>query len=286
MIFGTIFKITPSGVLTTLYNFTGTGTYRPQAPPIVGPWGILYGTTLSGANNICGGIYSITPSGLYTELHDFDPDRGEGCESGAPLVLGTDGNFYGTTRFGGASNGGTVFRITPAGKLTVVYSFDYFNGVPLAPVVQGADGNFYGTVPAGDRGIIFKLTPAGNLTILYTFMGTTDGVAPSGLVQATDGNFYGVAEEGGNENTACTLSGQEVGCGTLFQITPSGTFSVIHNFDGTEGFAPTVTPFQHTSGLLYGDTIYGGTGVLCRGDDFKDLCGVFYGFDNSLPLSV
>jgi uncharacterized repeat protein (TIGR03803 family) len=274
---GTVFKITPSGSLTVLHNFTGGGDGQcPYAPPIQGTDGNFYGTTYGGGAGY-GVVYKMTSSGALTPLYKFDLTHG--LQPFAPLVQGTDGNFYGTTASGGnnGSDAGVIFRITPAGKLTVLYNFDggTHGGLPFGPLVQGSDGNFYGTTlsSTGPTGVVFKITPAGTLTVLHTMNGTTDGEFPyAGLVQATDGNFYGVNSGGGSP-----------GAGTIFKISSKGSYSVLYNFDGTTGSTPDVTPFQHTNGVVYGDTRSGGAGnVTCT----AGTCGVFYSLSASLPPFV
>jgi uncharacterized repeat protein (TIGR03803 family) len=156
---------------------------------------------------------------------------------------------------GGANNLGVVFKIAPAGKLTVLYSFDGTNGgEPLGPLVQGSDGNFYGTTASGGSGtgVVFKVTPTGALTVLHPLNGTTHGGLPeSGVVQATDGNFYGVSTSGGM-STNCN------GCGTIFRVTATGNYQVLYDFDNITGASP-FDLLQHTNGLLYGGTYSGGT---------------------------
>src|SRR6267378_3149959 len=131
----------------------------------------------------------------------------------APLIQGTDGNFYGTTANGGAFSAGTVFQLTPAGTLTVLHEFagGTDGAAPVAGLIQAADGNFYGTTSQGgasNAGTVFQLTPAGTLTVLHEFAGGTDGAAPvAGLIQAADGNFYGTTTQGGASNA-----------GTVFQL--------------------------------------------------------------------
>lgn len=272
--YGTIFKVTPNGRLTVLYNFTnGTDGGVPYAPPVQGRDGNFYGTTCQcdGAAGY-GTIYKITPSGTFTSLYQFDFTHG--AYPYAPLVQGTNGKFYGTADGGGTTGWGVVFEITPAGKLTVLYNFDPNSGIhgasPIAPLVQGKDGNLYGTTSTGSGpAVIFKITPTGSITVLHAMNEQTDGDTPyAGLVQATDGNFYGA--NGG-------------GAGDIFEVTPKGTFSVLYNFDGPTGSQPYVTPFQHTNGVIYGDTFEGGTGdVTCPAGS----CGVFYSLNASLPAFV
>ena len=282
---GAVFKITPSGTYTTLYSFTGgSDGAAPYAPPVEGNDGNFYGTTTQeGTCGACGTIYKITPSGTFTLLHQFDNTHGYAPYG--PLTLGRDGNFYGTSTYGTSANAGVVFRITPSGKFTLLFSFDPTHGEnPYAGLVQGADGNFYGTTFNGGSsggGVVFKITPAGRLTVLHNMNGTTDGRGPyGGLVLASDGNFYGANAYGGTVNSDCAD-----GCGTLFKITPKGAYSVLYKFDYTTGATPDVTPFQHTSGVVYGENPVGGTGNVspCA----AGLCGVFYSWKNTgLPALV
>jgi len=244
--YGTIFKITKSGTLTTLYSFTVGAS--PFAPPIQGTDGNFYGTyntTVPG-----GGTYKITPSGTVTLLAPL-PE-----ESYAPLLLGTDGNFYGTTLHYYSNEGGTAFKMTPTGIVTILYSFSRYSrpGRPYGPLIQGSDGNFYGTTLSGGQkngGVVFKLTPQGAITVLHNFGDIpNDGINPfAGVVEATDGNFYGVAYTSGAMNG-----------GVLFQITPAGAYSILHNFGdiGYDGVGPAPL-MQHTSGKIYGLTSDGGT---------------------------
>ncbi len=275
---GTIFKITPGGTLTTLYNF-GTkstdGSY-PYAPPIQGTDGNWYGTTYSGGAGGYGTVYKLTTAGVYTVLYAFENTHGNGPQD--PLVLGNDGNFYGTTLAGGTDGYGEVFKITPAGVLTVLYNFDNTHGAhPAGPLVQGTDGNFYGTTESGgtsSSGVAFKITSTGVLTVLHNMNGTTDGeTSYNGVTQASDGNFYGT-------NGLPITSNN----GTIFELTAKNVFSVPYTFstaDTTKGSTPEIAPFQHTNGILYGDTLTGGTSTFCVGG-----CGVFYSLNNNLAAFI
>src|SRR5579859_2449994 len=170
------------------------------------------------------------PSGvIFKNLLTFDSDN-DG-NPWAALVQGTDGNFYGTTV-------GTVFKVTPGGKLTTLHYFDGTDGNDVqTALVLGTDGDFYGTTLLGGPdpnasngngcGTIFKITPAGALTTLYSFCaqaGCTDGERPGGLVEGSDGNFYGTTEYGG---TSSCFGG---GCGTVFRITPNGALITLYDF--------------------------------------------------------
>jgi uncharacterized repeat protein (TIGR03803 family) len=195
----------------------------------------------------------------FTTLANFDYTNGYSPWSMA-LIQGTDGNFYGTTYGGGAYGMGTVFRVTPTGDLTALYSFCAQTGcpdgnAPLAGLVQATDGNFYGTTSLGganNDGTIFKITPEGVLTTLHTF-NSADGQNPgTTLVLASNGNFYGTTSNGGGSN-ACNGPG----CGTIFEITPAGEFTVLHLFNFADGFIPSGL-VQASNGNFYGTTARGG----------------------------
>jgi uncharacterized repeat protein (TIGR03803 family) len=289
---GTLFRITPTRTYTVLHSFgPGLDGAFPESAPTQGDGDILYGSTQMGGTADCGTIYTLTLQGAYSVLYSFGTTSTDGCYSVASPISASDGNLYGTTNLGGTSGDGTVYRITPSGQETVIYNFDGTHGSqPWGPLVEGTDGNFYGTTLAGgtaNAGVIFKVTPAGAISVLHSMNGTTDGNdVHAGLVQGTDGNFYGVAQNGGETSeTLCSQTSNDQ-CGTLFEITPAGTFTVIYSFDGTHGFSPLVAPFQHTNGLIFGDTFYGGTGTFCIGDRGIDLCGVFYQLDANLPAYV
>jgi uncharacterized repeat protein (TIGR03803 family) len=169
---GTMFKMTPSGTLTTIYSFCPLGGVCtdgsfPVAGLVQGTDGNFYGTTFYGGPNTCdnpsqgsvscGTVFKITPSGVLTTLHTFNSTDGGNPSAG--LVQGTDGNFYGTTSYGGANgtNSGTVFKITPSGILTLLYSFcsqaDCADGAgPSGTLIQDTNGLFYGTTAGGGLG--------------------------------------------------------------------------------------------------------------------------------------
>jgi uncharacterized repeat protein (TIGR03803 family) len=260
---GTVFKITPSGMLTTLHFFGNTDGNVPSAGLVQATNGNLYGTTSAGGANNDGTVFRITPSGTLTTLHSFVGTDGYGPNAG--LVQATNGNLYGTTGGGGSSNNcvngcGTIFKITPSGTLTTLHSFDGTDGAYPEGLVLATNGDFYGTTGGGYNhgcsggcGTIFKITPSGTLTTLHGFEGLEDGANPSGLVQAIDGNLYGTTTFGGSRN--CNYGG----CGTVFKITPSGTLTTLYFFDGgTDGSTPWAGLVQATDGKLYGTTLIGG----------------------------
>jgi len=194
------------------------------------------------------------PSPAYPEVMQF---MSTSSSSGPPefatvLVQGNDGNFYGTTEYGGTNGDGTVFQVTTNGVVTILASFNGTNGShPLAALVQGSDGNFYGTTVCGgtneNNGTVFQMTPAGSLMTLVSFNGT-NGSYPGGLVQGSNGNFYGTTILGGANNL-----------GTVFQVTPAGTLTTLVSFNGTvNGSGPFGALVQGTNGDFYGTTSAGG----------------------------
>jgi len=176
----------------TLVNFDGTNGATPIKMSLVqGTDGGIYGTTSGGGSGCgsagCGTVFKITPRGALITIHAFcsETNCDDGFDPEAGLVLATDGNFYGTTAGGGANQYGTVFRITPAGLLTTLYSFLPSDGVILnASLIQGADGNFYGTASGGGvngYGTVFRITPTGTFAAIYSFcaqLNCTDGAYP------------------------------------------------------------------------------------------------------------
>jgi uncharacterized repeat protein (TIGR03803 family) len=175
---------------------------------------------------------------------------------------------------------------------TVLHTFDGYDGTNpsiIGAPVQADDGNFYGTTDgsiSSGSGIIYKMTPTGTETVLYTLNGTTDGEFPtSGLTLASDGNLYGVVYLGGT-GTDCK-SARDNTCGTLFRVTPTGTFSVVHDFDFKTGANPYDKPFQSTNGIFYGETTGGGTGTDPSCPKGVNVgCGVFYSWSAGLPAFV
>ena len=237
--YGTVFKITPAGALTTLYNFCSQNGCpdggRPSAPMVQGLDGNFYGTTPSdGASD--GTVFKITTSGILTTLYSFcsQPNCTDGFApyTGA-LVQATDGNFYGTTAGGGTNGYGTVYKITPSGSFTLLYSFCSQNNCadgsePWGGLIQATDGSLYGTATGGgpqNSGAIFKITTQGLFNTVYNFCSLpncADGAAPdTGLVQASDGNFYGTTNLfGGGDGTIFRLSGPSANDAQFVPATP------------------------------------------------------------------
>jgi uncharacterized repeat protein (TIGR03803 family) len=223
---------------TTLVSFSGTNGSSPQAGLIQANDGNFYGTTSKGGTNDhtlygYGTIFKMTPSGVLTTLISFDPTNSNGLYNGAyplaELIQANDGNFYGTTTGGGTDGYGNIFKMTPSGSFTTLVSFHYGNGAyPYAGLIQANDGNFYGTTYEGGpnvSGTIFKMTPSGTLTTLVSFNGTNGAYPHAGLIQASDGNFYGTTI-----GSAARASSDR---GSVFKMTPSGTFTTLVSFNVT-----------------------------------------------------
>jgi uncharacterized repeat protein (TIGR03803 family) len=251
---GSVFKMSPNLTIVNLYSFTGgVDGYYPTAALIQAADGNLYGTTFYGGSYGYGNVFRISTNGLLTTLYSFTGGA-DGYYPWAGLVQGTDGNFYGTTEYGGLYSGvGTVFRITPTGTLTTLHTFnDGADGAyPTGSLIQGADGNFYGTTSQGGTngsgGTVFKMAANGAITILHQF-GAGDGANPAaGLVQGWDGNLYGTTETGG-------LGGY----GTSFKITTNGVLTTLVWFNWSNGAYPEAPLLQAMDGNFYGTTYYGG----------------------------
>jgi uncharacterized repeat protein (TIGR03803 family) len=258
---GTVFKITPTGALTTLHGFNGNDGAAPYGSLMLASNGDFYGSADVGGPNGAGTIFTITPGGALTTLYNFC-SRGRCTDGQYPagqLIQGSDGNLYGVTHAGGSyancnvDGCGTIFKMTLSGKLTTLYTFDATNGeYPYGGLIDDGQGLFYGTTAsggAGNDGIIFTITPSGDFSTLYSFSGP-DGAEPYGMLLGSDGNFYGT-----------TLYGYGDGPyprGSVFEITPGGTLTNLHTFDGRHGKNPYSGLVQHTNGTFYGTAYFGG----------------------------
>ena len=218
---GTVYKISSSGKESVIHAFTGgtTDGCYPYAPLVIDKNGNLYGTTSGCGTNNTGSVFKVSPSGTETILHNFGVAfiGGDGSYPRGGLALDAQGNLYGTTTQGGVlpDVGGTVFKLTPSGVETVLYSFTggADGGEPLAGPILDASGNLYGTTHIGgtnSEGTVFEVSASGNETVLHSFGSTGDGLFPDGgLVFDKKGNLYGTTSEGGS-----------FGAGTVFAVTP------------------------------------------------------------------
>jgi len=246
-LWGTVFKMTPSGTLTTLYDFfsSDSGVGYPLTSLVQAANGNFYGTTTVGVPGT-GATFRLTPEGTLTALYNF-PGIGSDSESANPsaMIHATDGNFYGTAGNATSEGYGTIFKMTAAGSLTTLSTLNLAYPTIISALIQATDGNFYGTVPFGT---IFKVTPAGVLTTLYGFNGSDGGKPYAPLFQAADGNLYGTTGGG-------TMA---VPYGTVFKITLAGELTTLHSFSGNDGSSPYGALVQASDGNFYGTTLEGG----------------------------
>ena len=251
---GTVFQMNANGVVTLLYSFfqNDSDGSSPRAALVQGTNGLLYGTAISGGATGNGTVFRMNTNGAGTVGWSLSSASSGSVPYGG-LVQGQDGNFYGTTLWGGADGNGTVLKATAAGSLTGIHSFNYEDGAnPACTLVQGADGNFYGTAQNGGTnggwGTIFKITPAGLLTSLFSFANTNDALPVPGLTQDADGTFYGT-----------TYAGGTYGGGTVFKLAADGTFSSLYSFTGgNDGSNCYGGLLLASDGNLYGSTVNGG----------------------------
>jgi uncharacterized repeat protein (TIGR03803 family) len=274
---GTVFRVTPGGALESMDSFDVANGQWPLAGMIQGADGRFYGATEVGGSGICGiycdgTVFSISVDGTLTTLYDFCSLDGEHCTDGSlpfnGVVEGPDGNLYGATYEGGSGTNctpivgcGTIFKLTPGGTLTTLYSFcsvaNCTDGeFPYAGLVLGSDGRFYGTTVSGGAngfGTVFEITRGGVLTTLHSFDGNDGELSEAALVQGTDGSFYGTMEAGGkNHNSHCGDSS----CGTVFKL--------------SVGLVPFVEPLPAVGNVgaivkILGTSLTGATSVAFHG---------------------
>lgn len=271
--YGTVFEITSTGTLTTLYSFcpeSGCADgYFPLAGLVLGTDGNFYGSTEGGGSGFFGTVFKITAEGAFTTIFTFPGTAVDGGLPYAALVEGVDGNLYGTTvDYGGlhGSGSGTVFTMTRKGKMMGFYSFtcatDCPAAAPYGSLVQASNGAFYGTTRYGgpngggsNGGTAFTISVRdfGSLNTLHNFGSQGDGAQPySGLLLANDGNFYGTTIAGG----------AHYGTGTIFKMDGAGNVTRLYSFctqtNCTDGSHPYSALIQATDGNFYGTTANGG----------------------------
>ncbi|MEP6811201.1 MAG: choice-of-anchor tandem repeat GloVer-containing protein, partial [Chthoniobacterales bacterium] len=258
---GTIYKMTPAGMLTTLYTLgtQSTDGRFPYAPLVQSADGTFYGVTYQGGPDDTGTIFKVTTNGTpggttFTTLHSFAAQAGgvndEGANPYGPLIVGVDGNIYGTTYSGGANHHGTIFQITPAGAFTTLHVFSATEGECRGALVRDSSGVFYGTSSNQPQGSVFQFVTDGSMagtavTTLYSFTGGSDGGGfVAGVVINSDGDLYGV-----------TLLNGANGNGTLFRLTPGGPLTTLHAFGaGSEEAQPHAGVIIGSDGNVYGTT--------------------------------
>jgi uncharacterized repeat protein (TIGR03803 family) len=211
---GTVYSITTSGVESLVHSFNGTDGYNVTAP-LIAVKGKLYGTADQGGGHGYGAVFSVTTAGIEKVLYGFTGGKDGNDPLEGPLIS-VDGMFYGTTVLGGSSGHGIVYRVTPSGSESVVYSFGGRSDGAFPRGLIYENGTFYGTTEKGGgygSGTTYSLTPRGSEVVLHRFEGTPDGAAPNGPLIDLDGTFYGTSFAGGAKG----CSGR--GCGTAFAIT-------------------------------------------------------------------
>jgi uncharacterized repeat protein (TIGR03803 family) len=288
---GTVFKV-KAGKESVVYRFKGQSNGSSPAAGLTMLGGKLYGTLSRGGGKVtcpdfsCGAVFEITTAGAERLVYNFKAGK-DGAGPYARLVA-FGGALYGTTARGGNSvecggdtGCGTVFKVTPAGKEQVLYSFQNApdGAVPLGglTVVKGV---LYGTTQQGGkfgRGSVFAITPAGKESIVYSFKAGTDGAGPVqdlATSAAAPGVLYGITQNGG---TRGTKSCADVGCGTVYSVTAQGKETVLYRFkgspDGTHPYAG-VTP---VGAVMYGTTGLGGNMNCYSGNG----CGTIYKLEKS-----
>ena len=269
-----VFKTRPDGSgIQLLHTFPGTsssGVNSDGSAPnrLVLVSGFLYGTTYTGGASGTGVIFKMdTTGGNFQILHTFGSNNAQntdGAGAASGLTLGPDGALYGVTFTGGTGGGGGVYKINTDGSgFQVLYPFSSSNGgstgyQPNSSPVFGSDGFLYGTTQSGGatgNGTVYKLTGGLALSVLHNF-DSAGGFAPFGVIYGSDGNLYGTTFAGGPDSS--------VAGGTLFRLSLSGTYQVIHSFTtGTGQIAiPLTPPTEAPDGSLYGAANGGGTAGL------------------------
>jgi uncharacterized repeat protein (TIGR03803 family) len=260
---GTIFRLTPDGVVTIVYAFLAAAGSFPATTLVQASDGNLYGILSFGPRSGVGGgvAFRFDPrTGIYTTIHDFQQDGVGGNMSG--LIAASDGNLYGVVE----DAGGYVYRMTLDGAVTTIHSFTQASGLqPVGPLLQARNGNLFGATSTGGDGrcrdhetgcgTIFEMTLDGAL-IQSASVSARAGQMPNGaLVQAADGTIWGTSVEGGRDVYVCAT----FGCGTVFKFDASpGGRQAVHYFDYRHGATPEFGMMQAPDGSMIGTTPFGG----------------------------
>ena len=277
---GTVFKVKPNGHETVLYAFKcRPDGFTPNGGLVMDSAGNLYGTTYGGGDTNQGAVFKLAPDGTETISYSFQGGS-DAAYPDAGLIMDKKGNLFGTTYGGGDAALGTVFKLSPKGKETVLYSFkggsDGAN--PFAKLISDSSGNLYGTTWAGGGsgcngngcGTVFSVAQDGSEKVLHSFAGGSDGFGPyAGVAADTNGNLYGTTLYGGGNG----CSGN--GCGLVFKLAPDGTKTDLHDFSGDDGSRPSANFIADKKGNLFGTTFDGG-GSGCGGGG----CGVVFKIKN------
>jgi uncharacterized repeat protein (TIGR03803 family) len=275
--YGTVIRLNPKGKVTTLHSFDGVDGMWPSSSLVRDAAGNLYGTTQDGGTpeggscrHGCGTVFKVDAAGKETVLYAFT-GKADGSVPYAGLVRDSDGNLYGTTQWGGdvsacrSSGCGTVFKVDPTGKETVLYAFTGAadGASPQGSLVRDAAGNLYGAAQSGGDlsgcggggcGAIFELDQTGKERVLYAFIGGADGAGPNGVIRDSAGNFFGTTSEGGLASS-----------GTVFKLSTTGKETILYSFTGgADGGFPLAGVIRDPAGNLHGTT--------ARGGDFSSSC--------------
>jgi len=275
---GAVFKLDASGHETVLYSFTtGADGANPYSGVIRDPAGNLYGTTYYGGGtpNV-GVVYKLEASGHQTVLYSFTGGAADGANPAAGVIRDSVGNLYGTTYYGGAVNGGVLYKLDTTGHETALYGFGALEnyGAYPADVIRDSAGNLYGTTQLADTdmrdgaccGVVYKLDATGKYAVLYSFTGGADGAHPNGgLIGDSAGNLYGTTSGGGT-----------AGYGVVYKLDSTGHEAVLYSFKGgADGAFPNAGVIRDSTGNLYGTTSSGGPGGADVGN------GVVYKLDTA-----
>lgn len=305
---GTVFRLTPDGILTNIVDFVGSNGRWPRSSLVEGDDGWLYGTTKFGGQHDYGTVFKMSKAGQLLILHSFDRDNPDDGALPCSLMKMTNQMFYGTTTYGGGLDTGIIYRIDTNGNFSKMVDFNYSASSPEAGLIQATDGNFYGTTTEGlSSGAVFRLTQDGQVI----YLGAPAAEMSIGVIQASNGNLYtaGDATETNSQGTIFSMTTDGVGTnlyvfsggvdghhcrgltqgsdgniygttedggmgsnGTVFKMDLDGDFSTIVSFNFTNGFAPVGKLVDGGDGFLYG--VCNNDGPMGNGTIFKtDLAG-------------
>ena len=281
---GTVFKLDPTGKLTTLHTFNGADGELPSGPLLRDSAGNLFGTTQLGGPFGAGTLFRVDAAGTFTLLHSFKPAKGMTPYAG--VIEDSRGFLYGATYNGGAFQDGLIYELNPAnGQFKTLHSFAGFGNAdgqaPYGNLIFDGKGGLIGTTSYGgggcDCGSVFTIDKDGNETLLYAFH-NDDGAHPfAPVIRDNAGNLYGTTGNGGD------FSCDPLGCGVIFKLTPAGAITVLQRFSGSDGADPNSGLLRDSQGIFYGMTQQGGN-KGCPSN--PKGCGVIYKFDSSRTITV
>lgn len=276
---GTVFKLATDGTETILYAFKGgSDGHNPEGSLLADSEGNFYGTTLQGGANGQGSVFKLASDGTESLLYSFQ-NGSDGAEPVAGVIEDAQDNLYGTTFTGGLGTGRTVFKLTPDGTETILFSFDPGNSYGAEPnggLIMDKNGNLYGTTTIGGLpggclvgcGTVFEIAADGTFSVLYSFTGGSDGGnSYASLLEDSKGNFYGTTAGGG------TCGGY--GCGVVFELTSGGQETALYSFTGkSDGDGPGAAVIADKHGNLFGTAEEGGQ--TCPNYIFQTGCGTVF----------